>query len=213
MTEINYNLLLEQAFKDFGQLCRERQETEWKLAQKEQFIRATINMLSDEEKRAWEASLDELSSEPVTLSDAIRKALQSTPNKFHTATQVRDALAKAKFDFSQYTTNPLSSIHSALKRLKPEEVQTEKIDGVLAWKWRESANLVLRRKRRRPSVSSRTFKLDPKLWKELFAGQAANTPQRATLSAAFYGYGNYGYRYGEPAGPVIIDPNAPNKEK
>jgi hypothetical protein len=151
MTSINYNELLEQAFKEYSELVRERREIDWKVAQKEQFIVATINMLPDQEKNSWVTNLDNLSGEPVTLSDAIRSVLQTSPKKFHTATEVRDALRKLKFDFSQYTTNPLSSVHAALKRLKPEEAEVTKTEGVMAWRWKDTGRK-LRRRRRSPKV-------------------------------------------------------------
>ena len=147
MTAIDYNALLEQAFKEYSELVRERREIDWKVAQKEQFIVATINMLPDQEKNKWVTNLDKLSGEPVTLSEAIRAVLQQSPKKFHTASEVRDALRKTKFDFSQYTTNPLSSIHAALKRLKPEEAEVTKTEGVMAWRWKDTGRKLRRRRR------------------------------------------------------------------
>ena len=135
MTEIDYKAILSQALDEFAQLLRDRRDTDWRLAQKEQFIRATVNMLPDEDKQAWVLVLDELSHEPATLSEAIRDVLQRSTKKTLTAAEVRDALKKNGFDFSSYTTNPLSSVHAALKRMKPEEVEMETIDGVMAWRW------------------------------------------------------------------------------
>jgi len=151
MASIDYNELLNQAFDEYSKLVADRREIEWKVAQKEQFIIATINMLPDDKKPAWITLFDKLSGEPVTLSDAVRSVLQASPKKFHTATEVRDALRKMKFDFSQYTTNPLSSVHAALKRLKPEEAEATKTEGVMTWRWKDSGRKV-RRRRRSPSV-------------------------------------------------------------
>jgi hypothetical protein len=150
MASIDYNELLDQAFKEYGELVRERREIDWKVAQKEQFIIATINMLPDDKKNSWLDLYDKLSGEPVTLSDAIRSVLQASPKKSHTATEVRDALRKLKFDFSQYTTNPLSSVHAALKRLKPEEAEVTKTEGVMAWRWKDTGKKLRRRRRTYP---------------------------------------------------------------
>lgn len=79
--------------------------------------------------------LDKLSGEDVGLSDAIRNVLKAAPKKLHTATEVKKAMTKAGFDFSRYTTNPLSSVHAALKRLKAEEAEVSQIEGVMAWRW------------------------------------------------------------------------------
>lgn len=135
MSEIDYKAILNQALAEFTQLLRDRRDIDWRLAQKEQFIRATVNMLPDEDKQIWVLLLDDLSHEPATLSEAIRNVLQRSSKKTLTAAEVRDALKKNGFDFSSYTTNPLSSVHAALKRMKPEEVEMETIDGVMAWRW------------------------------------------------------------------------------
>jgi hypothetical protein len=79
--------------------------------------------------------------------------LQASPKKFHTATEVRDELRKLKFDFSQYTANPLSSIHAALKRFKPEEAEVTKTEGVMAWRWKDTGRK-LRRRRRIPKYNT-----------------------------------------------------------
>jgi hypothetical protein len=135
MATIDYIALLEQAFTDYSKLFAERQSIDLELAQKEQFIRATVNMLPDDKRQGWEILLEKLSAEDVGLSDAIRNILKVAPKKLHTATEVKKAMVKAGFDFSRYTTNPLSSVHAALKRLKPEEAEVSQIDGVMAWRW------------------------------------------------------------------------------
>jgi hypothetical protein len=135
MTPIDYKSLLEQALAEYGQMVLDRQLMDLEIAKKKQFIKATMNMLPDEDRAALDAALDKLSGEPLGLTDAIRKVLQREPKKPFTATAVRDKLKKANFDFSSYKTNPLASIHAVLKRLKPEEVETTDIDGVTAWRW------------------------------------------------------------------------------
>lgn len=135
MTPIDYVTLLNAAFKDYATLITERGELDLKLAQREQFIRATVNMLPEDERPGWEFALDALGGESVGLSQAIRNVLQSAPQEFHTATEVRKALERINFNFEGYTTNPLASVHAALKRLKPDEAKMEKIDGVMAWRW------------------------------------------------------------------------------
>ena len=136
MNPTDYQAVLENEFRDYVSLIAERKQTELKLAQKEQFIRATINMLPEEDRECWAVLLEAMSDdEEVGLSDAIRGVLRATPKKYHTATEVKNALTQGGFDFSRYTSNPLSSVHAALKRLKADEVETEKIEGVMAWRW------------------------------------------------------------------------------
>ena len=95
-----------------------------------------MNMLSDEDRASFDTALEALSElENVGLTDSIRRVSESSPKKSFTATEVRDVLKKAGFDFSSYKANPLASIHSVLKRLKPDEVEATDIDGVAAWRW------------------------------------------------------------------------------
>jgi hypothetical protein len=135
MKPIDYTAILEQALSECGVMILQRQELDLEIAKKTQFIRATMNMLPDAERAAFEPTLNSLSGPSLGLTDAIRKILQTAPNKPFTATQVRDELQKVNFDFTSYKTNPLASIHAVLKRLKPEEVGTTDIDGVTAWRW------------------------------------------------------------------------------
>ena len=102
MGPIDYKLLLTQAFAEYGVMVLDRQALDLEIAKKKQFIRATMNMLPDEDRAAFDAALDKLSGEPLGLTDAIRKALQTEPKKSFTATDVRDKLKRANFDFSSY---------------------------------------------------------------------------------------------------------------
>jgi hypothetical protein len=133
--KIDYKTILEQAFVEYGAMVLQRQELDLELAKKTQFIRATMNMLPDSDKAVFETALSNLGGPSLGLTDAIRKALQTEPNKPFTASHVRDKLKLSNFDFNSYKTNPLASIHAVLKRLKPEEVETTDIDGVTAWRW------------------------------------------------------------------------------
>ena len=135
MAPIDYKAILEQAFAEYGSMILERQGLDLEIAKKKQFIRATMNMLPDEEREKFNTAFEVVSGESLGLTDAIRKVLQSNPKKPFTATEVRDQLQKSKFDFSAYRSNPLASIHAVLKRLKSEEVESTEIDGVSAWRW------------------------------------------------------------------------------
>ena len=135
MAPIDYKALLKQALDEYGIMIFNRQELDLEIAKKKQFIRATMNMLPDEELERFNTAFESLTGESLGLTDAIRKVLQSNPKKPFTATEVRDKLKGANFDFSSYKTNPLASIHAVLKRLKPEEVEATDVDGVAAWRW------------------------------------------------------------------------------
>jgi hypothetical protein len=134
MTPIDYNSLLIDGFSEFTDLLIQQRDLDFTVSQKEQWLRATVNMLKDEDRRIWNGILDDLGSD-AGLSSAVRQVLKSEPKKFHTATGVKKTLEKISFDFTGYTTNPLPSIHAALRRLKDDEAEMQKIDGVMAWRW------------------------------------------------------------------------------
>ncbi len=96
-------------------------------------------MLSDDERRRIEPLLTYIdgidSSGRVGLGDAIRDILAKSPKRCFTVTQMRDALIDAGFDFSRYTSNPLSSISTTLKRFKDNEVEMMEINEVDSYRW------------------------------------------------------------------------------
>jgi hypothetical protein len=75
---------------------------------------------------------------PKTLSECCRDILR-TKNDWMSAVQVREALLAAGFDFSRYTSNPLSSIHTTLKRLASEELETKTGSDGQVYKWKKDA--------------------------------------------------------------------------
>jgi hypothetical protein len=149
-----YKEILTKALVELSGLLFVRQEADLKIAQKEQFIRDTLNFLPDVERFAYESTLTEYLRPQLGLSDSIRSVLKAAPKKWHTATEVRDGLVKSGFNFSGYTTNPLASVHAALKRLKPEEADTTEIDGVMAWRAKEVGHVPSWRSTRRRHNSS-----------------------------------------------------------
>jgi hypothetical protein len=59
-----------------------------------------------------------------TLTECCRDILRKKQD-WMTPIEIRDALLAAGFDFSNYTSNPLSSIHTTIKRMVPDDVITE----------------------------------------------------------------------------------------
>lgn len=70
-----------------------------------------------------------------TLTESCRDILRAKKD-WMSPVEIREALLAAGFDFTSYTSNPLSSIHTTLKRMVPEELLTEtRADGqVYRWK-------------------------------------------------------------------------------
>src|SRR5208337_2582458 len=95
------------------------------------------NMLPDEQRQAYNDRFDELTSKSGGLTEAIEDILKyaTSEGKYLTVSQVRDHLKKAGFDFSRYTSNPLASVNTVIKRFKPSDVESTTIDGVTAYRW------------------------------------------------------------------------------
>jgi hypothetical protein len=76
-----------------------------------------------------------------TLSECCRDILRQKQD-WMSPVEVREALLAAGFDFSNYTSNPLSSIHTTLKRMVPEELLTETRADGQAYCWKRLAHRI-----------------------------------------------------------------------
>lgn len=134
---IDYKALVEKTYKEFSELVARRDEIELEIAKRIQFLRASVNMLPEEEKVVFRAKVEALANDyEVGITDAVRAALRSSPKEWNTATDVRDLLVKSGIDFSRYTSNPLASIHTILRRMYPAEVEKTDVEGVAAYRWK-----------------------------------------------------------------------------
>jgi hypothetical protein len=71
----------------------------------------------------------------TSLAEACRNALK-TNDGWMSALHIRKSLEANRFDFSRYTSNPLSSIHTTLKRLKEKgEVDDRIKDNTTFYRW------------------------------------------------------------------------------
>ena len=147
---VDYNSILEESIAEYQELRATRDELDMQIAKKFQFIKATINLLPDNEKLRYNALVFMGRLEEHGPTIAIRKVLQSRPTRWMTATQVRDLLVVNGYDFSGYRSNPLASVHSILKRLGQEgEIEATMVDGVMAWRWRGTPTMFAATKRKR----------------------------------------------------------------
>ncbi len=136
--------LINGAFEKLEELQRDRETIEAETMKLEQLIAAAANMLPDDARSLVVQRMEllrELSRfRDVGLTDAIRAVLRQGTGDWLTATNVRDRLATLGFDFSAYSTNPLASVSTTLRRMKPEEVETTTVDGgVAAYRWKQSS--------------------------------------------------------------------------
>jgi hypothetical protein len=145
MPKQDYNKVLAESIIKIGKLAGQRDELEIQIGKLRQFIYATLNMLTDEERKTFDDAVravgEMFDAKSASLVEAIRKALQDSPKKWFTAAEVRNRVVVTGFDFSLYTSNPLSSVATTLKRLKRQEVETSEIEGVAVYRWKERKSL------------------------------------------------------------------------
>ena len=101
-------------------------------------MQATLEMLPDAERDGFATlfreALKEKQRQEAGLTEAIRRILQEH-KRWISVSEVRDRLVESGFDFSEYKANPLASISTTLKRMKPDEVETAQFEGVAAYRW------------------------------------------------------------------------------
>ncbi len=95
-------------------------------------IRATANLLPDEERKAELMMLD-VYKHPTNITEAVRFVLVLATAKKQRLTpiQVREEIGRRGFHLSDYT-NPLASIHTIMRRMKdaiPQEVDYDEATG------------------------------------------------------------------------------------
>jgi hypothetical protein len=140
MDTATYVGLLSQAFNRLEELQRQRESLDAEIMKLEQFISATANLLPDDQRdlamRRMETMRELQRVRDSGLTEAIQIVLKSAGDWLTTA-QVRDKLISLGFDFSLYSTNPLSSISTILRRMKSEELETRTTnDGATAYRWK-----------------------------------------------------------------------------
>ena len=138
MAELDYKSILNAAFVKLGQALHARDNANLEIAKQRQFIAATLQMVSDEERLHFSKLLREVVQQEATrsagLTEAIRRVLLAAEPKYLTAAQVRDQLTHSGFDFSGYTANPLASISTTLRRMTADDVESTMVETVAAFR-------------------------------------------------------------------------------
>jgi hypothetical protein len=134
---MDYHKLLQKALDKALSLTVQREEINAEILKLRQFIYATMNMLPEKERSLFQDEIAALASQMGGLTDSIRETLKLATQRqtFFSAVDVRDHLVKAGFDFSQYSSNPLASVNTALRRFKPSEVETVTDDDTTVYRW------------------------------------------------------------------------------
>ncbi|MFZ3201512.1 MAG: hypothetical protein WA175_10225 [Candidatus Acidiferrales bacterium] len=140
MAETNsYAKIARDSIKKLEDLYKSRELIDVEIVKLEQFISATANLLPDQVRNVVDELLENTQEiyriREAGLTGAIQKVLRTSPGQWLTVAEVRDRLVSLGFDFSTYTTNPLASISTTLKRIKSADITTRNDDGVKAYKW------------------------------------------------------------------------------
>jgi predicted deacetylase len=141
MNDTDYKAILAAAFDRIVTISRQREELDNEGAKLRQFIMATINMLPDDDReefvKLFEKSQDSLKMSEESLKEACLRVLRDVSPRWLTAAQVRDQLKMSGFNFDAYMSNPLASVSTTLRRMKPEEAETMESEGVAAYRFNQ----------------------------------------------------------------------------
>lgn len=90
-------------------------------------ILAMEKMLPPEQRTQGKLLLVQLEHRPPGLSMGIRLCLSDPRHGWLTPVDIRNYLFEIRFGLENYTSNPLTSIHTTLKRMVPEEVEVKEL--------------------------------------------------------------------------------------
>jgi hypothetical protein len=100
-------------------------------------VRAALRMLPDGERSSLEDDLDDILAQRHGLTKMVRSIITVHYPDYLTPVQIRNEMESNGFDFSFYSSNPLSSIHSVLKRTDSSHIETKNLpDGTIAYRWK-----------------------------------------------------------------------------
>jgi hypothetical protein len=166
MTSHDYKAIVTDAVRRLGRLSDQHAEIEIEIGKLRQFIRATIHLLPDPDRKRFLKWFEgtKLIGDPklkkAGLTENIREIFEIDPKKWFTVTQMRNALEASGFDFAKYTSNPLASISATLKRMHPREIEADVTEtGVaVSYRWKPNTKFAkLRRAKRRQEVEREKF--------------------------------------------------------
>lgn len=130
----DYQKIADRELAKLESLREKRDQIERDMKNVHQLIWAAIKAMPDHEKGPYLTRMTTRAFQQFGLTQTIRNILQQA---VLTPVQVKDKLDAMGYDFSGYKSNPLSTIHSILKRFKPSEVETiPQMDGSTAYRWK-----------------------------------------------------------------------------
>ena len=122
--------------KQLEQLIAQREILDRQISGIKQSI-AGLALYKGETNPGQRGEFDKVLGDPVGITQAIRDVLRFAPSMQMTAMTIRDQLVARGFNFSHYSSNPLSAINSILKRL--DGIEAKKSigpDGKAYYRWK-----------------------------------------------------------------------------
>ena len=164
MADSDYQAALARARQDLGNCLKEKQDLDAKILKLRQVVAALEPMCNENLPNllfgSW-SSLGSISAGDLMsnlgLSDygltaACRAIYRATPDRWMNANEIKEQLDGQAFDWSSYS-QPMSALHTVLKRLVPQELDSREQDGRTEYKW--TGRPFIRRKVNRPRVRYR----------------------------------------------------------
>ncbi len=138
MNDVDYRAVLGDTLRKMATVRKEMERLDIEVAKLRQFFFATLNMLPENQKAEYMSVFRQV-NESLTISeaglkDAIYTVLRQAFPEYLIVAEVRDRLLSGGFNFDEYTANPLASVSTTLRRMKPDEVETTTIEGVTAYR-------------------------------------------------------------------------------
>jgi hypothetical protein len=122
-----------------AELTQRKQELDDQIDKRKALAVATFELMDEKEKAAYSEALEQINRSDQSLTHEIRRALTRAGSHYLTPIQIRGQLESSGYDFSEYKSNPLVSIHSTLNRMKHElEVATLE-EGTKGYRFRRNA--------------------------------------------------------------------------
>ena len=137
MSRIDYLRLIDEAIERLAELAVKREAIDIEISKLRQFVYATLHMLPEEVSRKLgprvKTVLLQHGIANASLTNAVRAVMKTSG--WHTVSNVSTLLQQNGFDFSDYKTNPLSSVATTLRRLNDAgELEVTEISGHTAYR-------------------------------------------------------------------------------
>src|SRR4029450_7805636 len=120
---MDYLNLLDQLAAEHERCLLRRQEAESELARVRDLIRSTVRLLPADQQTRGGHVLDRIEEQPIGLTAMSRLALAG--GGWQTPGEIRDFLSRCGV-FTSYRSNPLASIHTTLRRMVPDTLETRR---------------------------------------------------------------------------------------